>query len=180
MSKRILPTPDELRQLLRYEPETGKLFWKERPENMFATPRAFGIWNTRFANREAFTAVDDGYKQGTIFHKRYRAHRVAWAVHHGEWPKSQIDHINRDRSDNRIKNLRIATNAQNQWNITVRRKSGVGLKGVVKGTRGKGWYARISVNGVRMSLGYFVTPELAHAAYCEAAKKFHGEFARLK
>lgn len=182
MAARIvnLPTPEQLRELLRYEPNTGKLFWKERPLSMFSTGRHCNVWNARYRDKEAFTATDEGYKQGTIFYKRYKAHRVAWAIHYGEWPNGQIDHVNRNRSDNRIVNMRIATNAQNQWNVAVRKESAIGFKGVVKSRGGNGWYARISVNGVRKNLGYFFDPEDAHAAYCKAAKKYHGEFSRTE
>ena len=176
MTKRILPTPEQLRELLRYEPETGKLFWKERPREACATNRSFGIWKSRFAGKEALACIDEGYKTGFMFSSKQRAHRVAWAIYYGQWPKDQIDHINQDRSDNRISNLREAANCQNQWNISVRSSSRTGLKGV--GFRNGKYLARICVEGNRIFLGYFPTKESAHAAYCNAAEKYHGKFAR--
>lgn len=180
MTKKILPTPEQLRELLTYDPETGKLFWKERPIGLFASRRAFSAWNKRFAGQEAMSCVDEGYKTGCLFNSRVRAHRIAWALYFGSWPKDQIDHINGDRSDNRICNLRESSNAENQWNTSVRSYSSSGLKGIGrKGDSGR-WMARISVNGERKYLGTFTTPEDAHRAFCEAAHKYHGEFARTE
>lgn len=180
MTKSSLPTPEELRQLLRYEPETGKLYWKPRPAETFATPRAASIWRSRFLGKEALACVDDGYKTGFLKGRRVRAHRVAWAIYYGEWPIDQVDHINRDRSDNRICNLRASSNSENQWNTAIRSSSSSGFKGVRRNGKTGRWMARITVNGDRKYLGNFGSPDEAYAAFCEAAKKYHGEFARTE
>lgn len=179
MAKRILPTPEQLRQLLRYEPETGKLFWKKRPLSMFTSNRAGNAWNSRFAGKEALSSAHNtGYFCGGILGKVFLAHRVAWAVYYGEWPREEIDHINGDRKDNRISNLREASRLENSRNAARRSDNSSGLKGV--GVHKGQWRARMRIDGKSRHLGYFPTPEAAHAAYCEAAKKYHGEFARTQ
>lgn len=181
MAERIVPTPEQLRELLRYDPDTGKLFWKERPAVDFKNSRLCNSWNARFAGKEAFTADNGkGYLCSFIFKMPMKAHRVAWAIHYGEWPPGHIDHINRIKSDNRISNLRIATIAENQWNTSTSLANTSGLKGVSWSASQKKWRARISVRGVMVWLGYFESKDEAHAAYCEAAKKYHGEFARTE
>lgn len=181
MSKKILPTPEELRQLLRYEPETGKLFWLPRPVEMFKTKRAHGMWNTRFAGKEAFTAIGaHGYRCGVVNYKGLLAHRVVWAIHYGSWPEDQIDHIDSDRLNNRIGNLREATAYENMHNRGRQVNNKSGYKGAHWNSGAKAFEARIRCEGRRVYLGLFSSPEAAHAAYCEAAEKYHGEFARTE
>lgn len=186
MTKKILPTPKELRQLLRYEPETGKFFWKERPVEMFSgksqpPERIHANWSARFLGKEAFTSTNqDGYKESHVRGKCLRAHRVAWAIYYGEWPKGEIDHINGVRDDNRIANLRDSEHCENMRNGLLRADNKSGLKGVSWDSESNRWRAQIMANGKKKNLGRFDCPNAAHAAYCEAAKKYHGEFARLK
>ena len=186
MAKRILPTPEQLREILRYEPETGKLYWKARPVGMFSDGNTSAeanckSWNTKWSGKEAFTAINDsGYRCGRVFDRMYRAHRVIWAVHYGEWPEGQIDHIDNDRLNNRIGNLREATNSENTRNQGIRKANTSGFKGVSWNSMAKAFHARIGVDGRNTHLGYHATAEAAHAAYCEAAKKYHGEFARTE
>jgi hypothetical protein len=180
MAKRQLPSPEELRQLLRYEPETGKLFWLPRPADMFATRRAFGLWNTRFAGVEAFTAVNNnGYRHGKIFGIGVLASRVIWAMQAGAWPTEHVDHRDLDRSNNRWLNLRRATHSQNMHNQGPR-KSTSGLKGVHWDKRDRNWRAQITASGRKRMLGSYETAEEAHAAYQAAACELHGEFARTE
>lgn len=179
MTKRSLPTPEELRQLLRYEPETGKLFWKERSAEMFKDKRTHGMWNTRYAGKEAFTTISAyGYRGGKVFDRMYLTHRVAWAIHYGEWPDDQIDHVDNDKLNNRIGNLREATHSENMHNQGVRKTNTSGYKGVSWDSGRKTYRARIRLGGKMIYLGRFSSAEAAHAAYCEAAKKYHGDFAR--
>lgn len=179
MAKRIVPTPEQLRQLLEYDAETGKLFWKARPEEMFSSYRGFRTFEARFAGKEAFTASSGGYRVGRIFDVMYRAHRVAWAIYHGEWPKADIDHINLDGADNRIDNLREATKTENLRNIGIFSSNKSGYKGV-SWDKGSGrWVARVSTGERYKYLGRFDTKERAAKAYETAARKYHGEFMRL-
>lgn len=181
MNKRILPTPDVLRQLLDYDPATGKLYWKPRPFDMFATPRSFGIWNTRFAGKEAFTAIKgSGYLHGKIFGRLHLAHRVIWAISTGAWPINQIDHRDGDRLNNAIENLRESNHSQNMHNQSNRVTNKSGYKGVSWDKKGNKFRAQISVNSKKIHLGCYETAEEAYLAYCVAADKYHGDFARTK
>lgn len=171
------PSPSVLPDLLRYEPETGKLYWLTRPERLFPNLQAHRAWNTKYAGDEAFKAGLNGYKTGTIFGWKTYAHRVIWALSYGAWPILKIDHINGDRSDNRLSNLRLATDLENAHNSAKHLTNASGYKGV-SAKRGK-WTARIRSDGKIFRLGVFDTPELAHEAYCKAAMKHHGEFARI-
>lgn len=176
MASKALPSPEVLRQLLRYEPETGKLFWLPRPDDRFATRMQAKTWNTRFADKQAFTAMAAGYPHGRIHGKVHLAHRVIWAMQTGSWPTNQVDHINGEKADNTWANLREATGAQNQWNKGARKDCASGYKGVRR-VRSK-WQARLRTNGHTIQIGGFDTAEDAFAAYCEESARQRGEFSR--
>jgi len=134
-------------------------------------------FNSQFAGKEAFTADNgDGYLCSHLAGRTMRAHRVIWAIVHGRWPKDQIDHINGNRKDNRICNLRETTNATNQWNRRPQRGCTSAYKGVTFIRRSGRWQARIVAHGKRRSLGVFDTQEEARDAYLRASKKYHGEY----
>lgn len=154
-------TAERLRVLVRYDPETG-IFTR------IATSRAdhLGLRAGRLKN---------GYSAFSVDGKTFFAHRLAWLYVYGEWPKHQIDHINRDRTDNRIANLRDVTPADNAANAPASRASKTGLRGVYwrSGTRRRPYRAQICRNGKTRSLGHFATPEAAYAAYLAAAAELH-------
>jgi len=178
-----LPSPELLRKLLRYEPETGKLFWRERTPDMFdAGKRSPGgrcaRWNTMFAGKSALASPDkDGYLKGKIFDRTHKSHRVIWALHTGAWPVEHIDHIDGDPANNRIENLREATRSENKCNSGAYKNNTSGYKGVSRDKDKKKWRAQIGKNGKLRHLGYFDCPQEAHAAYCAAAKEMHGKYA---
>jgi hypothetical protein len=147
-------TQERLKELLKYDPETGVFEWQVKRKKVPTKP----------------------YSQVWIDGRYYLLHRLAWLYVHGEIPSLFIDHINCDPTDHRIANLRLATNAQNQANQRAHRDNKVGLKGVRR--VGKRYRAVIRHNDKPLHLGYFATPEEAHAAYCSAASRFFGEFAR--
>lgn len=89
------------------------------------------------------------------------------------------DHINGNTLDNRRENLRLANRAENQWNKKRSSNNKSGYKGVIWSKSKRQWRANIRVNGKVLHLGYFENPEDAHTAYCEAARQYHGEFARF-
>jgi len=177
-----LPSPELLRKLLRYEPETGKLFWRERTPDMFddglrTASQRTAAWNTNYKNKEAFKLTDkDGYFCGTIFSQRYYAHRIAWSIFYGKPLSMQIDHINGNKADNRIANLRACRDYENYWNCAARKNNKSKLKGVSFHKASGLWRSEISAKGVKHYLGYYRTAEEAHNAYCEASLKLHGEF----
>jgi hypothetical protein len=177
--KKPLPSPNLMRKLLRYEPDTGKLFWLERSIDLCISERALAAFNAQFAGKEAFTADNgDGYRCSYLFGRTMRAHRVIWAIVYGDWPKDQVDHINGVRSDNRICNLRAATHSQNAHNARHSSLNTSGFRGVHRVYGRDRWQARITFNGKRISLGVYQTPEEAHDAYRRASKQYHGEFGR--
>jgi hypothetical protein len=163
------PTPERLRQLLRYEPETGELFWLRR---------GLTGWDTRYAGTRAFTAkTAAGYRHGIVENTPQKAHRIAWAIHHGSWP-NEIDHINGDKADNRIANLRVVTRQQNSCNRGLRADNRSGALGVRR--QRSGWQARIYVNGQSKCLGTFRSLEEAVEARQRASAEagFHPNHGR--
>ena len=184
MAKKPLPTADVLRQLLRYDPETGKLFWKERgPEwfNPSATRTAqhiCNLWNVRYSGKEALTKIErDGHLQGTVQGAYYKAHRVIWKMVHGYDPDI-IDHINGNASDNRLMNLRSVEYRENHLNKSTYRNNSSGQRGVY--LRRKRWYAWISRGGNQHHLGTFATKDEAISARraAEVAHGFHPNHGR--
>jgi hypothetical protein len=179
MANKALPPPEVLRQLLRYEPDTGKLFWLPRPKEMFPTKRSHKIWTSRDEGKEALNSKHSArYLAGTVLYRGCLAHRVAWAVVTGEWPKSLIDHINGDKTDNRWVNLRAASKSQNNCNARIRSDNISGMKGVHADTRRGRFYASITLDGVSHHLGAFASKEEAHRAYSLASERIHGAFSR--
>jgi hypothetical protein len=168
MAAKPLPSVEHLRQRLRYEPETGKLYWRESA----SMPTH---WNTRYADTEAFTADFRGYRHGTFDYNRYLAHRVAWALHHGYWPDDTLDHVNHDRADNRIENLRQVSQSDNMKNMKRHRNNTSGATGVCWYARYQKWIANIKVDGRSLHLGYFADMQDAITARkaAEAQYGFH-------
>lgn len=175
-------TADQARELLRYEPETGKLFWRERlPEQFTARNRTVehscANWNSRWAGQEAFTPIGGpGYRQGAIFGVKTYAHRVIVLIVTGAWPEACVDHINGDKLDNRWENLRAASRTENNRNGVGRKDRKGPYKGV-RPTRSGTWSARIVVNRQEISLGTYGCPTAAALAYDRAAVGHYGAFA---
>ena len=162
-------TPQQLAELLAYDPETGVLTWRRRARELFKTDGECLRWNNRYAGTRAFSLNNHGYRDGMIFRRMYRAHRVVWAIHHGVWPDGQIDHINGDRDDNRIANLRLATRSANCRNTKLRKNSSSGIMGVSP-FKGR-WRAYIRDGGKNIHLGIFSTAAAAAAARKSAEQK---------
>jgi hypothetical protein len=171
-------TPEQLSELLDYDPATGILTWRERARTLFPSDREHLRWNGRYAGMRAFTVNSRGYRDGMIFRKMHRAHQVAWAIYYGAWPDGQIDHINGDRDDNRIGNLRVVTRSANCRNTKRRSNNSSGIMGVspLKGR----WRAYIRDDGKNVHLGIFNTLEEAATARKDAEQRlgYHSNHGR--
>ena len=156
MGKKLTLPIETLHELLRCDPIAGLLFWRERAESYFSSGGYRKAWNTKYAGNEAFTYKDVyGYKTGAINNKLYRAHRVIWAMETGDWPKDQIDHIDHNRSNNAVVNLRQATNTENSRNASIGRNNTSGVCGVFYDKSIEKWRSEIGVDGKNIRLGLF-------------------------
>ena len=158
-------TQARLKELIDYDPETGEFTHRQ----------------SRGGSREGDRAgsLDPlGYWKIGVGGVQIRAHRLAWLYVHGVMP-SRIDHIDMNRRNNRIGNLRIASRSENAANGGAHVDNKCGLKGVsYLPNRKKPWRATIMCRGKWKFLGYRATAEEAHALYVAAAKEAFGEFAR--
>jgi len=152
-------SPRLLRRLLDYNPDTGVFIWKPRSGWMRSSTSGVGrisSWNTRFAGKEAFKQLDQqGYTRGVIWGRTFWAHRVAWAIHYGAWPEQQIDHIDGDRANNKISNLRDVTHTENTRNTGLQKNNSSGCTGVGWHKAQGGWRVRIGHKGKHIYLGKF-------------------------
>ena len=119
---------------------------------------------------------DAGYVEIIVNSYKYKAHRLAWLYYYGVFPSSQIDHIDNNRANNSINNLREATNTQNAYNKSISKLNSTGFKGVSLDKRSGRYRAYITIDKKQKSLGYYATAEEAGAAYVTAAKNLHKEF----
>lgn len=162
-----------IRELLDYNPETGRLFWKERDKKWFKTTQSANSWNTEFAGTEAFTAKrTEGRMHGRIFEKNYAKHRICWLHYHGAWPENVIDHIDGDPTNNRISNLRDVAQQENALNQKLRNTNKSGQMGVCEANSGSRWRAYITVDGKQVNLGQFENKDDAIAARKAAEVKY--------
>lgn len=153
---------DELLRQLDYNQESGIFVWKI---NKKGGVNAGDIAGTKSKNGAVYIS---------IWPTRFMAHRLAWLYVHKKWPSHEIDHINGNRSDNRIANLRDVTRLVNQQNIRVpHRDSKSQILGVRKFRNTNLYQARIGVKGKEIHIGYFKTPEEAHSAYLSTKRKLH-------
>lgn len=156
---------ETVRSLVAYDPTSGKFYWKHRDTSLFKTKGSADYWNKMYASKECFCTRDaQGYNVGSIRDKQMYAHRVAWAITHGEWPDGLIDHINGERTDNRFKNLRCVTKAENGRNQGLKSTNTSGVQGVMWHKKVKRWTAEIKFNNQRIRLGTFKDFDQAVAA----------------
>jgi len=161
---RTLPSQKKLQELFDYR--DGELYWKERISRYSID-----------LSKPAGCIEKNGYRRIQIEGKIYRAHRLVWKYHYGKDPKEFIDHIDGNKTNNNIENLREATNQQNLFNTGPSKNNKLGIKGVSK--NGNKYVARIEINGKSKYLGMFNTIEEARLAREEAEIKFFKEFSVL-
>lgn len=145
---------------LKYNPENGHFTWASKPSRRVRVGAIAG-------------GVDlHGYRIIRLAGKPHKAHRLAWVFIHGDWPAGDIDHINGDRDDNRIENLRETTRTENIQNQKKAHKnSQTGFLGVFP--NGKKFVAMIRMDGKQKYLGYYETPEEAYQRYLMAKREHH-------
>lgn len=161
-------TAERLREVLRYDPDTGKFTWIKATGKKSKPGKAAG-----------YKSGDDSYCRILlgIDGKRYRAHRLAWLYMNGQWPRLDVDHINGDATDNRWANLREATKTQNMANSRRYKNNASGIKGVHFHRQSGKWRAVVRIHNRNQHVGLFTDKFEAGRAYFAAAQRLFGEFA---
>ena len=149
-------TQDYLKQILDYDPSTGVFRWK------------LSISRIAKVGAEAGSPNNFGYIRIGIKGKSHLAHRLAWVYFHGEWPQKWVDHIDGDKKNNRINNLRQASASENTHNTRTNRNKSSGTRGVDWHKKYGKWMARIQVEGKRKTIGFFDNLEDAAKARKDA------------
>ena len=157
----------KMQDCISYDPESGVMTWKKVLSNR---AKLGGICGGNIDSK--------GYGRVCFDGKQYRAHRVAWALFYGQEPDQQIDHINGNRLDNRIANLRLASNAENSRNCRLSKNNTSGVTGVCYHSRAKKWFAQIMFNRKNHFLGLHDTKEKAIEARKKAETQYFGQFAK--
>lgn len=179
-------TADLVRSLVEYDPETGRFTWKERGVECFSdgyrtAEGNCANWNKIYAGKPAFTSDSGhGYRVGSLLGKKVYAHRIAWMICFGSEPKV-IDHINGNRSDNRIVNLRSVSFVENARNACIGKNNKSGHVGVSWCNATSNWQATIWLDGEQKRLGTFDRLEDAILARANAALgEYHENHGRAK
>jgi hypothetical protein len=158
-------TQSELKDVLNYDQDTGIFTWKKRTGSRAAVGNIAG------------SLRKDEYSRIEISKKKYLSHRLAWLYIYGKFPNDDIDHINGNKSDNRIINLREATCNQNNCNRNIQKNNKSGVKGIYKHNQYEKWVAAIRINKKRIYLGVFDNLELAKLVISKARNEYHKEYA---
>ncbi|MDE1814533.1 MAG: HNH endonuclease [Thaumarchaeota archaeon] len=159
-------TQERLKELLSYDPKTGVFRWIKPTSNRVSPGSLAGTINMY------------GYLVIRIDRRTYHASRLAWLYETGSWPVDEIDHIDRDRLNNRWSNLRGSTRSQNMCNVGDGPRGLVPFRGVTFDKERGLYQAKIRKNKRTVMLGRFSSAEIAARAYDDAAVRFHGAFAR--
>jgi hypothetical protein len=156
-------TQSRLKELLHYDPDTGVFTWIKK--------------SSRFSNNVvgsiAGSINSEGYRHIHIDRKNHKAHRLAWLYVFGGFPNGIIDHVNRNKLDNRLRNLREANYSSNNQNHRISKRNTSGITGVYWYKPTQKWCAKASIGGALRHIGYFETIEEAIAARKTAEKEFY-------
>jgi hypothetical protein len=166
-----LPPATAIRAAFDYNPETGILSWKKRP----GIDKPANVFNAEFAGKPTGCPNGCGYLRVLWNKKHYVAHRLAWVHFYGSEPTRAVDHINGNRADNRIANLREANDSQNMVNARNRPMNKTGFRGVTLRRDGR-FYAGTRIKGASVSFGYHNTASEAARAYEDGIRQIHGDF----
>ena len=161
-----LPPLEELKEFFDYNPDTGLVTWIKKINKRIKVGQEAGAMNSKGYIHIRFKGSD------------YKAHRLAYYMYHGVDPLAKlVDHIDGDKTNNKIDNLRLATNTQNLMNrVNLPSNNTSGVIGVCWEKRPKKWKASITINGKAIGLGYFINKEDAIKARKEGEIKYFGEF----
>jgi hypothetical protein len=175
--KRVqMPSKEDLHSLLHYDQNTGVLTWRKRLVPEFGKRyeiAAIRAWNGKCANKPAFQKKDShGYMIGNLCGRPFKAHRIAWKMVYGNDPLA-IDHINGDRADNRLENLRAADTITNGRNLGLKKNNTSGVPGVYWSNRDRVWKSQIRANGKIVALGQYRNKDAAIRVR-RIAEKAHG------
>jgi hypothetical protein len=166
-NKVLLPPVERLREAFSIDPEDGRLLLRTATKH-------------RSIGEEAGYPNNIGYRQVMLDRKIYSVHRIAWALYSGEHPNGEIDHINGDRADNRLCNLRLATSSENNQNRRISSRNKTGIKGVfrVKWAKGKAWRVSVGHSCGEYHITHFQCFGKAVRHAHDMRAKLHGDFAR--
>jgi hypothetical protein len=170
MERCLIATQERIKELLNYDRKTGEFTWRYRSS-------ARKEWNTRYAGQRAgwiWYSKHGPYWQIGIDEVKYYGHQIAWLYVYGFLP-GYLDHKDKDGLNNRIRNLRICSNAQNMGNTSKHVDGSSGYKGVSWHKQAQKWHARIGFDYKSIHIGIFDTAEEAHQAYVAKAKELFGD-----
>ena len=163
-----------VREAIDYNPTSGEMVWRIRPRSHFPTHASWGTWNTRWAGKRIGTLNRiKGYYTTMLCGRRYTLHRLAWCLSYESWPPHEIDHINGNRLDNRLVNLRAVTRQENGRNLSRASNNTSGVTGVSWNKLSERWHAYIMVDKKMLSLGLFTDFDTAVNAR-KKAETLHG------
>ena len=156
---------EELKEVLKYSPEEGIFIWLNSKGSCRKGAMAGSVHKT-------------GYHRVVINRKSYLLHRLAWMYTYGEFPKNFIDHIDGNKSNNRLSNLRVCSQSENMQNSKLRLDNTSGFKGVSQISQTGKWQVNASLQGKITFLGQYVDKEEAINTYKAFCLEHHGEFYR--
>jgi hypothetical protein len=166
MCVRSNPMPlEDMQAHISVDPVAGSILWLQPPRDLFSSYKAWRVSCARRFRRAALNSRHSrGYLHGYIAGRAYFAHIVVWAFANGRWPTGEIDHIDGNKTNNRIENLRECSTSENQRNQAIKKSNNSGVTGVHWHAQSRSWRAQVRHDGRTISLGLFKSIEEAAAA----------------